>query len=441
MRRKLRHRILLLSLGAGVIASVLLVAAFALVGIVPKLIRLREINNTTLARIPCTEGAPNPALVGEQRWCDVSGLLNDPELEHSDYVVTTGTYYFLPQTAQYPNFWLNRLDLNFIRAFRRPTSVTVPTGEVVRLYSQPAESTKGRVEVLLGFTEEAPWTPVKTPAGPREDQFLAEEAEKVALALSGKGERHRGGKPSSNADVLVIADGGTGGVIQWTEDTPGRLPSGEFLTRGSRLYWREGELFLVRIDTTADLVAVSLASVAYFWWLALACALTFLVVCALFYGVCWKWLRAIILTIDRLRISVSDALKRGEGEEIEFKQDSPDRRALVRAVAAFANTDGGTIFVGIDDTGRVEGLGVKTLEEKDRWRQALLNSIREAIRPAPVVYLDFEEVGGALIAKLFVPRGDDPLYSRGGVVYVRKDAETVPAESPEIIRIVEQFAS
>jgi hypothetical protein len=440
MRRRVRKRILLWSIGAGSIAALLLAVAFVLLEIVPNYLRLGEANQETLKRIPCTDGGPTSGPIVERRRCDVSEIMNDPEFDSSDYVLTRDSYYFVLQTARYPGFWLNYSDPVFIRAFRQPTSVIMPNGALMRLYSQAARAGDQSFEVMVGRMEEAPWTDVKAPAEPKVDEFLLAEAARIASGLAGKGERHRVGKPSSKLDVLEIVDSETGRVIRWYEDVPGKLPPGEYLARGPRLHWREGDLFLVRTDSNDDLIAVSLASVVDVWWLTIAFVSTFLAVCGLFYAVCSTWFRRYFVVFGRPRITVRDALNRGEGQEIEFKQDAQDRRALVKAVAGFANTNDGTIFVGVDDRGRIEGISAKTLEEKDKWRQAVLNALREAIRPAPVVDLEFEEADGTLVAKLFVPRGEEPLYSRGGVVYVRKDAETIPADPPDIIRIVEQFA-
>ncbi len=51
----------------------------------------------------------------------------------------------------------------------------------------------------------------------------------------------------------------------------------------------------------------------------------------------------------------------GEGQHIEFKRKLPTWPKLVREVVAFANSDGGTVFVGVSDDG--ETVGVKDPRE------------------------------------------------------------------------------
>ena len=48
-------------------------------------------------------------------------------------------------------------------------------------------------------------------------------------------------------------------------------------------------------------------------------------------------------------------LKQGEGLKSEFKE-SFDSKNLPKEIVAFANTEGGKIFIGVDDVGKVKGI-------------------------------------------------------------------------------------
>lgn len=104
--------------------------------------------------------------------------------------------------------------------------------------------------------------------------------------------------------------------------------------------------------------------------------------------------------------SISDALKSGEGQKIEFKRGLIDDDIL-KSITAFANTNDGTIFIGIDDEGKIKGINEKTLKEKDNFRSKIFNLIRNKIKPYLLVDIDFEEIRGYVVAKIFVPRGED----------------------------------
>src|SRR3989338_2447241 len=47
-------------------------------------------------------------------------------------------------------------------------------------------------------------------------------------------------------------------------------------------------------------------------------------------------------------------LKQGEGLKSEFKENY-DSKNLGKEIVAFANTEGGRIFIGVDDQGKVKG--------------------------------------------------------------------------------------
>ena len=58
-------------------------------------------------------------------------------------------------------------------------------------------------------------------------------------------------------------------------------------------------------------------------------------------------------------MSTSEALSSGgEGAKVEFKREAGDREAILRAITAFANSNDGTIFVGVNDDHRVVGLNL-----------------------------------------------------------------------------------
>src|SRR5436853_4146502 len=49
-------------------------------------------------------------------------------------------------------------------------------------------------------------------------------------------------------------------------------------------------------------------------------------------------------------------ISEGESETTEFKVRTPPERALAAELAAFANSQGGTLIIGVDDHGKILGL-------------------------------------------------------------------------------------
>lgn len=68
------------------------------------------------------------------------------------------------------------------------------------------------------------------------------------------------------------------------------------------------------------------------------------------------------LSQDRPRLRA-----RGEGQEIEFKQQFPDQVSdLAKEIAAFATSNSGTVLIGVRDNGDLVGLeGCKEAEARD----------------------------------------------------------------------------
>jgi len=63
-----------------------------------------------------------------------------------------------------------------------------------------------------------------------------------------------------------------------------------------------------------------------------------------------------------------------ETERVEFKRQYTDE--IYKEVIAFANTDGGTIYIGVDNEGNAVGLA-----EIDKESTRVTNGIRDAIMP------------------------------------------------------------
>ncbi|HNV95424.1 MAG TPA: ATP-binding protein [Bacteroidales bacterium] len=49
-------------------------------------------------------------------------------------------------------------------------------------------------------------------------------------------------------------------------------------------------------------------------------------------------------------------IKQGENQYLDFKQEIDDARKIARAMAAFANADGGRLLIGVKDNGNIAGI-------------------------------------------------------------------------------------
>ncbi len=97
----------------------------------------------------------------------------------------------------------------------------------------------------------------------------------------------------------------------------------------------------------------------------------------------------------------------GEGQHLEFKRKVSQPEKIVREMIAFANSDGGTLLIGVDDDGTLAGVKYPD-EELLMVRQALERHMRQ-----PLVYHDslVELTPNKFVLRLDIPPSDKrPLY-------------------------------
>ena len=120
-----------------------------------------------------------------------------------------------------------------------------------------------------------------------------------------------------------------------------------------------------------------------------------------------------------------------ESEHIEYKSQLIDD--IYKEVIAFANTDGGIIYLGIDNKGNLIGI-----DDVDETYTRLTNGIRDAIHPDVTMFVRYVLQDNKVI-RIEVNEGSSKPYylkSKGlkpTGVYVRQGTSSVPA-SPEQIR-------
>jgi hypothetical protein len=439
MPKALRRRILVFSLVVAGVAAALV----AIVSIVVSGLRawadLTETNAKTLERIRCGETAET-SIEGLRMRCDISALQNDLTFEPADYVLTREGYAFVWSQMNHPGFWANAADVEFVKPFRAPTSAVAVTGARWRLYSLTVTGGPKLFEVVVGYLEDANWLIEPTPANPRIDRLLREEAARIGAAALSPGGGIDVARINSKLDGWAVLDGRSGDPVVWNGHLPGRLPERRRAHGAIIWRWEKGRIVLVRQDWRGELLAVSLQTVADVWVVVTIVLGTFAVIAVASHWLCASKFRRHFLMLGRQRASLNEALKSGENARVEFKRDAGDRESLLRTITAFANSNDGTIFVGVADDGTVVGLNLTGLQDKDRFVTSLQNAVRDRIRPNPCVYVDFEEADGRTVARIFVPRGEQPLYCCDGRPYLRRGPQTVVGDGDEVARIVLDFA-
>ena len=104
-------------------------------------------------------------------------------------------------------------------------------------------------------------------------------------------------------------------------------------------------------------------------------------------------------TIRELKKLVAE----GEGIQLEFKRKAAYPEKIIRSLIAFANTEGGTLLIGVDDDGSIPGL-----KYPDEEGQVICEALKTFCRPS----LIYKESFIAISEKKYVVRFDIPPSSK-----------------------------
>jgi hypothetical protein len=112
------------------------------------------------------------------------------------------------------------------------------------------------------------------------------------------------------------------------------------------------------------------------------------------------------------------------------------RYAIIADVCAFANTNGGTLYIGLSADPKKPVTGVTGPEQAI---SQLEKEISNRLSPQLTSTLDIQKTNGKNIIRVLVPRGDDPPYAvDDNKIYIRSETETGLAVRDEIVELVKR---
>lgn len=128
-----------------------------------------------------------------------------------------------------------------------------------------------------------------------------------------------------------------------------------------------------------------------------------------------------------------------ENKITEFKREYVDD--IKNTIIAFANCDGGTLLIGVNDDGSVCGIS-----DADGTMLRVTNTIRDSVRPDVTMFVECRHdiIDDKPVLRITVQRGTArPYYLHGrGIrpegVYVRQGASTVPATETAIFNMIKE---
>lgn len=130
----------------------------------------------------------------------------------------------------------------------------------------------------------------------------------------------------------------------------------------------------------------------------------------------------------------------GEDSTRQFKARIDNADSLAAEMAAFANANGGVIFIGVQDDGTIPGI---TSREVHDVNQLISNAASQHVRsPLVVLTQNILLENGNVVIALSVPAGmDKPYFDRKGVIWLKAGADKRRINSKEELRRLFQYTS
>ncbi|MDA3790609.1 MAG: putative DNA binding domain-containing protein [Desulfobacula sp.] len=143
------------------------------------------------------------------------------------------------------------------------------------------------------------------------------------------------------------------------------------------------------------------------------------------------------MTIDRDTLNqldfkkIDNLINHGENSSVEFKLQEAHPDSIAKEITAFANTQGGTILLGVDDAGAVIGI-----DNSKNWEEWIANIARNNIVPSIHVSYNKIDIKGKYIGIVEVPKGQDkPYQTSRNYYFIRIGSTSRAATQGELMRM------
>ncbi len=129
----------------------------------------------------------------------------------------------------------------------------------------------------------------------------------------------------------------------------------------------------------------------------------------------------------------------GEAGTRQLEANVRNAASLAAEIAAFANSEGGTIFIGIADDGSTPGL---SRSDVSRINQLISNAASQLVRsPVAVKTENVALENGRIVIVLSVPKGiDKPCFDKNGVIWIKTGADKRRINTKEELRRLFQMS-
>lgn len=131
-----------------------------------------------------------------------------------------------------------------------------------------------------------------------------------------------------------------------------------------------------------------------------------------------------------------EIIKNGENSYIEFKEEEIKAKELADEFIAFANSEGGTVIIGVSDKGELKGVSDKKIEKK------IMNICRNNCIPNIIPIYESIDIDGIKVVAATILKGlNKPYYTIDHKYYIRVGTTKRIASREELLRLFEANGS
>lgn len=161
---------------------------------------------------------------------------------------------------------------------------------------------------------------------------------------------------------------------------------------------------------------------------------------------------ALGMDADSDRRKVLEVISGGETDHTEFKstlrtnletgeKDKRMEKAVLKTLVAFLNTDGGTLLIGVDDSGNITGIDEASFDSRDRMNLHMTHLISNQIGDEFNPYISFRVVPFDERAVMMVTckKSPIPVFLRDGkteAYYVRSGPSSVELSGSNMVKYI-----
>ena len=158
---------------------------------------------------------------------------------------------------------------------------------------------------------------------------------------------------------------------------------------------------------------------------------------------------------EKLKEEIFKTIKNGENEKMEFKStfrtnlhtNEIDRKieySVLKTLVAFMNSKGGTLLIGINDSGEIIGIEKDKFESKDNYALHLTNILKTKIGKKffNLMNFRFNEIDNKTILTIDCEKSNTPVFIRSPTneeeFYIRIGPSSIQIKGSELIDYIEK---